>query len=83
MYNQNTAVFKSAIIFTHRSNRHPVWRECATGAPPAAAAVARIAHPAPSPRPLRGARYAPREHSRMGSRHSLLHLSRYAPNPYG
>lgn len=34
MYNMNTAVFKSAIKFTHRTSSHPVRRECATGAPP-------------------------------------------------
>lgn len=51
MYNQNTAVFKSAIILAHRTGSYPVRRECATGAPPPAAA--RIAHPAPSRRSVR------------------------------
>lgn len=34
MYNMNTAVFKSAIKFTHRTSSYPVRRKCATGAPP-------------------------------------------------
>lgn len=65
MYNQNTAVFKSALILAHRTGSYPVRRECATDAPPPAAAAARIAHPAPSLRGPRAARYA-REHALWG-----------------
>lgn len=48
MYNQNTAVLKSAIKSTERSGAYPVRRDSATGAPPPARG--RRAHRSPTPR---------------------------------